>query len=107
MPPLSICEKLAVMPYLKTKPENTMKRIVLIILTGLIIILVFSCKIKNNLKAGEGFINVKGGKIWYSVKGEGPDIPIIMLHGGPGYPSYYLNPLMVLSKERPIITFDQ
>ena len=30
-----------------------------------------------------------------------------MLHGGPGYPSYYFNPIMELGKERPIITFDQ
>jgi proline iminopeptidase len=91
----------------KTKSDNTMKRIVQIIATGLIIVLALSCKTNVNLKTGEGFINVKGGKIWYCVKGEGSEIPIIMLHGGPGYPSYYLNPLMVLSEERPVIAFDQ
>ena len=30
-----------------------------------------------------------------------------MLHGGPGTPSYYLNPLSPLGKDRKVITFDQ
>jgi proline iminopeptidase len=84
-----------------------MKRIILIIVMGLVIVLTFSCKARVNLKTKEGFINVKGGRIWYNVTGEGTNIPIVMLHGGPGFPSYYLNPLMVLSEERPIVTFDQ
>jgi proline iminopeptidase len=36
---------------------------------------------------------VEGGKIWYEVFGSGNKTPILVLHGGPGYPSYYLNPL--------------
>jgi len=84
-----------------------MRRIILTIVTGILVVLVFSCKPKDNLKTEEGFINVKGGKIWYRVNGEGAKTPIVMLHGGPGYPSYYLNPLLVLSEERPIIMFDQ
>lgn len=84
-----------------------MKRIVIAIAIGLIIVLSFSCRTKENIKAGEGFINVKGGKIWYNVGGAGNKTPIVLLHGGPGYPSYYLNPLMALSEERPVIIFDQ
>ena len=30
-----------------------------------------------------------------------------MLHGGPGFPSYYLSPLFALAKERQIIVYDQ
>lgn len=30
-----------------------------------------------------------------------------MLHGGPGVPSYYLNPMAALAKDRPVIFFDQ
>jgi len=93
--------------FIKTKLENTMRRISLIILTGIVIVLTFSFKVKVSLKTEEGFIDVKGGRIWYSVTGEGTNIPIVMLHGGPGFPSYYLNPLMVLSEERPIVTYDQ
>jgi proline iminopeptidase len=93
--------------YKKPKPDSIMKRIVLTIVAGILVVLVFSCKTNDNLRTEEGFINVKGGKIWYRVKGEGTKTPIVMLHGGPGYPSYYLNPLLVLSTERPIVIFDQ
>jgi proline iminopeptidase len=69
--------------------------------------LLLCCGQKNNLKQGEGFINVKGGKVWYRIVGEGKKTPILMLHGGPGIPSYYLKPLAELSKDRPVIFFDQ
>jgi proline iminopeptidase len=70
-------------------------------------ILLVGCGQQNDLKRGEGFVNVKGGKIWYRVVGSGNKTPILLLHGGPGYPSYYLNPLSALGNERPVITFDQ
>jgi proline iminopeptidase len=66
-----------------------------------------SCNKKSVLENHEGFIAVKGGKIWYQVVGNGSKAPLLILHGGPGVPSYYLNPLKELSKERPIIFFDQ
>ncbi|GAG20151.1 unnamed protein product, partial [marine sediment metagenome] len=50
---------------------------------------------------------VTGGKVWYRIVGEGDETPLLLLHGGPGFPSYYLNPLSALSKERPIIFLDQ
>jgi len=62
---------------------------------------------EEKIQPGEGFVNVKGGKIWYRVNGSGDKTPILMLHGGPGSPSFYLNPLRPLSKERPVILFDQ
>lgn len=65
------------------------------------------CNKSVELKNGQGFVDVTGGKIWYKVAGQGNKIPILMLHGGPGVPSYYLNPLMELAKDRPVITFDQ
>src|SRR5205085_12561313 len=65
------------------------------------------CKQSNNLTPGEGFINVKGGKVWYRIDGQGTNTPILLLHGGPGVPSYYLNPLREISKERPVIFWDQ
>ena len=39
--------------------------------------------------------------------GNGEKTPIIVLHGGPGSPSYYLKPLDALGKERKIIFYDQ
>jgi proline iminopeptidase len=72
-----------------------------------LVFLFMSCNKPNEIKNGEGFVNVKGGKIWYRVKGQGRQTPILMLHGGPGTPSYYLNPLSPLGKDRKVITFDQ
>jgi proline iminopeptidase len=55
----------------------------------------------------EGYVDVKGGKIWYRIIGGGNKTPLLLLHGGPGSTSYYLNPLKELSKDRPVIYFDQ
>jgi proline iminopeptidase len=74
---------------------------------ALALLLFMSCDKQNEVKIGEGFVNVKGGKIWYRVTGQGSKTPILMLHGGPGTPSYYLNPLRLLGEDRKVITFDQ
>jgi proline iminopeptidase len=55
----------------------------------------------------EGFIEVKGGKIWYRIDGEGDKTPVLLLHGGPGSSSFYLEPLKELSQDRPVIFLDQ
>jgi len=55
----------------------------------------------------EGFIDVPGGRVWYRVVGKGPGTPLLLLHGGPGAPSYYLKPLAALGDERPVIFYDQ
>lgn len=60
------------------------------------------------LSPRSGFLEVKGGKIWYRILGEGDKIPLLMLHGGPGFTSYYLTPLAdSIAKNRPVIIFDQ
>lgn len=84
-----------------------MKYIKLISVLALILIFSIQCEPKQKIKTGEGFVNVKGGKIWYRVTGDGDKTPLVMLHGGPGYPSYYFNPLKSLSSARPVVTFDQ
>ncbi len=56
---------------------------------------------------GEGFADVPGGKVWYRVVGTGRGTPILLLHGGPGVPSNYLNPLAALGDDRPVVFFDQ
>src|SRR2546421_539893 len=55
-----------------------------------------------------GYISVEGGNVWYSIVGAGKaGIPLLTLHGGPGYPHDYLKPLEQLSDERPVILYDQ
>ena len=39
--------------------------------------------------------------------GSGDTIPLLVLHGGPGFPHNYLKPLESLSDERPIVFYDQ
>jgi len=56
---------------------------------------------------GEGYVAVPGGKIWYRVVGDGPGTPLVVLHGGPGAPSYYLESLGRLGTERPVVFYDQ
>ncbi len=58
--------------------------------------------------AKEGYIPVKGGRVWFKVVGAGRrGIPFLTLHGGPGAPHDYLEPLEALSDERPVIFYDQ
>ena len=73
----------------------------------IILLFIVSCNTNPTLQPGEGYVNVKGGKIWYRIVGSGTNTPLLLLHGGPGSASNYLNPLAVLSTDRPIIFIDQ
>jgi proline iminopeptidase len=57
--------------------------------------------------AREGMLPVPGGRIWYRIVGAGAATPVILLHGGPGYSSYYLKPLEKLAADRPVVRYDQ
>jgi proline iminopeptidase len=59
------------------------------------------------LNPTEGYIDVEGGRVWYRTCGSGDKTPLLLLHGGPGAPSYYLNPLEGVSQDRPVIFYDQ
>jgi len=61
----------------------------------------------GSLLPGEAFLPVDGGKIWYRVVGSGTATPAILLHGGPGFGSYFMKPLEQLSSDRPIVRYDQ
>ncbi len=75
--------------------------------TFTIIALFTGCRSVPQLKAGEGYVNVKGGKIWYRILGEGKQTPILMLHGGPGGTSKSFYQFASLGEDRPVIIFDQ
>jgi proline iminopeptidase len=64
-----------------------------------------ACSTKTIQK--EGYIDVEGGKIWYRIDGKSNKTPLLLLHGGPGSSSYYLESLKELSNDRPVIFIDQ
>ncbi len=56
----------------------------------------------------EGHIELEHGRVWYRKSGGGDALPILLLHGGPGAASYYLEPLEErLAQHRPVIVYDQ
>ena len=59
------------------------------------------------LPADEAHLAVPGGRIWYKVTGSGRGTPVILLHGGPGFSSFYLKPFEELGNDRVVIRYDQ
>jgi len=59
------------------------------------------------LPPGESRLAVEGGRIWYKVVGSGSGTPAILLHGGPGYGSFYMKSLEALGADRPVVRYDQ
>jgi proline iminopeptidase len=55
----------------------------------------------------EGYVDVTGGRVWYLSEGDGPNTPLLVLHGGPGYSSDYLHNLTKLADERRVVVYDQ
>ncbi len=53
-------------------------------------------------------IAVTGGEVWAARLGPADGMPVLILHGGPGAASYYMEPLAErLSEHRPVIVYDQ
>lgn len=85
-----------------------MKRLIFVlVIIGCLTVAALSYGQSDSLSAGEGFIDVTGGKVWYNIVGSGSNTPLLLLHGGPGVPSFYLNPLKGLAADRPVIFYDQ
>jgi len=59
------------------------------------------------LPPGEARLAVDGGSIWYKITGSGPGVPVILLHGGPGYASFYLKLFEALGNDRAVVRYDQ
>jgi len=66
-----------------------------------------SASVPAALPAGESRLAVDGGQIWYKVSGSGTATPAILLHGGPGFGSFYLKSMEALSADRPVVRYDQ
>lgn len=60
------------------------------------------------MKGGrEGYLPVPGGMVWYRTVGDGPGLPLLVLHGGPGSGSEYLDVLGALGDRRTVVFYDQ
>jgi proline iminopeptidase len=84
------------------KTRNYLPLIILTLFYSLLI----SCT-SSSTSPKEGFIDVKGGKVWYRINGTGTKPALVLLHGGPGSSSYGLENLKELSNDRPVIFIDQ
>lgn len=69
------------------------------------------CEVKRGVvkMRKEGFISVPGGNVFYTTFGDlnGKNNPLIVVHGGPGFSHDTLEVLAPLSKNRPLILYDQ
>jgi len=64
------------------------------------------------MKATEGTIEFRGYRTWYKILGELPPasekLPLLVLHGGPGFPHDYLEDLSGLADDgRAVVLYDQ
>jgi proline iminopeptidase len=66
-----------------------------------------SASVAAPLVAREGLLDVPGGRVWYRQIGNGPGVPLLALHGGPGGLSCRFQSLAPLADERPVIFYDQ
>ncbi len=61
----------------------------------------------GRLETGEAMLAVDGGRIWYRISGTGQGIPVLLLHGGPGFSSFYLKRFEDLGDDRQVVRYDQ
>lgn len=58
-----------------------------------------------------GFFPVRGGGAWYRMNGQhhfaDGQVPLVVIHGGPGLSHHYLLPIVALAQHRPVIFYDQ
>lgn len=54
-----------------------------------------------------GFVSCQAGELFYEVQGVAEATPLVTVHGGPGFTSYYLEPLCELGDLLPVVRYDQ
>ncbi len=80
----------------------------LLMLAPFVTALVSGCATPGHPAIQEGRIATDGGQIWFRTVGaEKRGVPLLVLHGGPGVPHDYLQPLESLANERPVVFYDQ
>jgi proline iminopeptidase len=54
-----------------------------------------------------GFVSSPAGELFYEIRGVTQGVPLVVAHGGPGFASYYLEPLFDLGGIGPVVLYDQ
>jgi len=55
-----------------------------------------------------GIVQVEGGSVWYRRLGPDDGVSLLIIHGGPGAASYYLEPFAErVAASRPVVVYDQ
>ena len=54
-----------------------------------------------------GYIQSVAGELFYERRGAASGTPLVAVHGGPGFTSYYLEPLFDVQSDRPVVLYDQ
>src|SRR5262245_29989958 len=63
--------------------------------------------VRERPDAGEGFVEVPGGKVFYRVVGSSSATPLLLVHGGPGFGSCSFASIAALGSTRPVVMYDQ
>ena len=60
-------------------------------------------EVSRPVEAREAFVEVPGGRVWSQVVGGGEQTPLVVLHGGPGFPHDYVRSLGAIPIESRLI----
>ena len=71
------------------------------------IVLAIGCRSPQPVIAPEGYVEVPGGRVFYTTMGSGDRTPLLLLHGGPGGRSCGFAVLRELGADRRVIRYDQ
>lgn len=72
-----------------------------------ILVTALGCRESRAPVAPEGFVQVPGGRVFYTTMGSGERTPLLLLHGGPGGRSCGFSVLRELANDRRVIRYDQ
>jgi proline iminopeptidase len=67
----------------------------------------FTRRSQSHDEPWSGLVSVPGGTVRFWQYGNSDKIPLVLIHGGPGFPHNYLLPLKILAAERPVLFYDQ
>lgn len=57
--------------------------------------------------SSSGFVRSLAGELFYRAEGTPCEVPLVCVHGGPGFTSYTLEPIFELSDEVQVVCYDQ